>query len=79
MEPKLTEAEVLYTDPVWHPATICYEPLRTAEISVSRSGAKFVRLLWSHTCQHKTRPTGRSPVSTVSDLTTLGLARPGDG
>jgi hypothetical protein len=41
-----------------HGCEICPETLRTAKISAPMSGRKFVHLLWSETCQHKTRPTG---------------------
>jgi hypothetical protein len=35
------------------------EAARDAEISASRPERQFVRLFWSATCQHKTRPTGQ--------------------
>jgi hypothetical protein len=42
-----------------HRREICPKPLRTAEISASRSEREFVSLLWSRAYQHKTRPIGR--------------------
>jgi hypothetical protein len=41
-----------------HRDEICHEPLRTGEISATRSEIEFVHLLWSGTCQHETRPIG---------------------